>query len=190
MTLEPVLWGYMCSDQFPSGFRTTESRRRCSSRRRSPWAMGPMAFLLRCRSPDGSDGSGPKSPDASENARSGVARGFGNQVAARRREAPPRCRKGTANPDFHLRAVHRAGAGDGWHHCDCRASNRRRRCTDAGDQAPSGDVYEHPLATGRLPRSNRRRRQAPSAKTLSTLSYETRLSVPAAERLSLRRPAR
>jgi hypothetical protein len=37
MVLEPVLWGRVCSPQhFPRGFRITASRRRCSSRRRSP----------------------------------------------------------------------------------------------------------------------------------------------------------
>ena len=50
-------------------------------------------FWLPCRWPDGSDGSGRKSPGASENARSGATTGPGNRAAARRGTAPTRCGK-------------------------------------------------------------------------------------------------
>ena len=53
----------------------------------APGARWP--FWLRCRWPDGSDGSGRKSPDASENARSGATTGSGNRAVAGHGSADP-----------------------------------------------------------------------------------------------------
>jgi signal transduction histidine kinase len=46
MTLEPVLWGYVCSDQFPSGisyYRITPALFFTTS---ITWMLGPLAFLV------------------------------------------------------------------------------------------------------------------------------------------------
>ncbi len=46
LTLEPVLWGYVCSDQFPSGIsyhRITPALLFTTS---ITWVMGPLAFLV------------------------------------------------------------------------------------------------------------------------------------------------
>ena len=46
MTLEPVLWGYMCSDQFPSGISYHRISAALFFTTSITWAMGPMAFLI------------------------------------------------------------------------------------------------------------------------------------------------
>ena len=74
-------------------FVSQPSRRRCSSRRRSLGSWGPWPFWPPCRWPDGSDGSGRRSPDTSENARLGAASGPGNQATARRGATPTRRRR-------------------------------------------------------------------------------------------------
>ena len=62
--------------------------------RRSPGSSRRSRFWSRCRWPDGSDGSGRRSPGTSENARSATANGTGNRVAARRRGTQARCTQG------------------------------------------------------------------------------------------------
>ena len=45
MILEPVLWGYVCSDQFPSGISYHSITPALFFTTSITWAMGPMAFL-------------------------------------------------------------------------------------------------------------------------------------------------
>ena len=45
MTLEPVLWGYVCSDQFPSGISYHSITPALFFTTSVTWAMGPVAFL-------------------------------------------------------------------------------------------------------------------------------------------------
>jgi hypothetical protein len=93
MALEPVLWGYVCSEQFPSGISYHSLTPALFFTTSLTWVMGPWPFWPRCRWPDGSDGSGRRSLDTSENARLGAANGSGNQAVARRGAAPRRCRR-------------------------------------------------------------------------------------------------
>ncbi len=46
MTLEPVLWGYVCSDQFPSGISYHRITPALFFTTSITWAMGPVAFLV------------------------------------------------------------------------------------------------------------------------------------------------
>ena len=46
MTLEPVLWGYMCSDQFPSGISYRSITPALFFTTSITWVMGPAAFLV------------------------------------------------------------------------------------------------------------------------------------------------
>ena len=46
MTLEPVLWGYVCSDQFPSGISYRSITPALFFTTSITWAMGPAAFLV------------------------------------------------------------------------------------------------------------------------------------------------
>ncbi len=45
MTLEPVLWGYVCSDQFPSGISYRSITPALMFTTSISWALGPLAFL-------------------------------------------------------------------------------------------------------------------------------------------------
>ena len=45
LTLEPVLWGYICSDQFPSGISYRSITPALLFTTSITWAMGPVAFL-------------------------------------------------------------------------------------------------------------------------------------------------
>jgi PAS domain S-box-containing protein len=46
MTLEPVLWGYICSDQFPSGISYRSITPALFFTTSISWLMGPVAFLV------------------------------------------------------------------------------------------------------------------------------------------------
>ena len=46
LTLEPVLWGYECSDQFPSGISYRSITPALLFTTSITWAMGPVAFLI------------------------------------------------------------------------------------------------------------------------------------------------
>ena len=46
MTLEPMLWGYECSDQFPSGISYHIFTAALLFTTSITWAMGPVAFLV------------------------------------------------------------------------------------------------------------------------------------------------
>src|SRR5215475_6087307 len=46
MTLEPVLWGYICADQFPSGISYRSITPALLFTTSISWLMGPMAFLV------------------------------------------------------------------------------------------------------------------------------------------------
>jgi PAS domain S-box-containing protein len=46
MTLEPVLWGYVCSDQFPSGISYHRITAALLFTTSITWVMGPLAFLV------------------------------------------------------------------------------------------------------------------------------------------------
>ncbi len=46
MTLEPVLWGYECSDQFPSGISYYKITAALLFTTSITWVMGPVAFLI------------------------------------------------------------------------------------------------------------------------------------------------
>ena len=45
MTLEPVLWGYVCSDQFPSGISYRSITPALMFTTSISWVLGPLAFL-------------------------------------------------------------------------------------------------------------------------------------------------
>src|SRR4249920_3131727 len=46
LTLEPVLWGYVCSDQFPSGISYHSITAALLFTTSITWAMGPVALLI------------------------------------------------------------------------------------------------------------------------------------------------
>ena len=154
MLFDPVMWGFICSEKFTPTISYRNISSALAFTLSVTWLLGPVAFLVALP----------------------LARRFGwfwADIPGRVRERAIgssewiweiRSQRGTgkrrpgagrlANPDLHLRTVHRAGAPDGWRHRDCRASDRRRRCNDAGDEAPTGNVGEHPPATRRLPRTS------------------------------------
>ena len=184
MLFDPVMWGYICSEKFTSAISYRNISSALVFTLSVTWLLGPVAFLVALP----------------------LARRFGwfwadipGHVRERaigssewiwesgRGEAP-----GKVSPVqgrlpiriFIFAPFIALVLADGWRHGDRRASDRRRRCADAGDKAPSGDVGEHPLATGRLPRTSRRR-QASSAKDASTPCCEVRPSAPMVEPSSL-----
>ena len=124
MVLEPVLWGYQCSDQFPSGISYHSITPALFFTTSITWIMGPVAFLVALP----------------------LARRFGwfwaeipGHVRERaigssewtweagRGETPGNAdavQEGLPIRVFIFCTVHRTGARDGWSHGDCRASDR------------------------------------------------------------------
>ena len=153
------MWGFICSGEFTSdiSYRNITSALFFTLRSPGSWRL---AFLVPCRWPDGSAGSGPRFPATSGSARSAAAMDVGGRA-----RGTPETRRGAgrpADPRVHLRAVHRAGAPDGRRHRHRRAAERGRRRGEAGDEAPqeaSANLACGWTTTSHVARRRRRRAQ-------------------------------
>ena len=145
---------HVCSESSPRGFRITEyTLRRWRSRRRSPGCWARRPFWLPCRWPDGSDGSGRRSPGRVRERAIGSSEWTWESGRGEAREGADPVHEGLPIRIFIFTPFIALRARDGRRHCDCCASDRRRRRNDAGDKTSSGDVGEHSHAAGRLSRT-------------------------------------
>ena len=124
MALEPVLWGYVCSDQFPSGI--SYHSHHAGAVLHDVDHLGHGASGLSGRPAAGQTvrmvlGRDPRTRQRTRDWEQRVDLGI-----RPRRDAGQRRRGagGPANPALHLLAFHRSGAGDGWSHGGCRAAER------------------------------------------------------------------
>ena len=125
LMLEPVLWGYVCSDKFTSAISYRSHHPSIAPDHAITWIIAPVGMLFALPLARRFGCSGRKSPDTSESARLGAATGSGKQAAAHAGRRGPGAGR-PADPGLHLHAVHRTGARDGRRHGDCCTAERGR----------------------------------------------------------------
>ena len=185
MLFDPVMWGFICSEKFTPAISYRNISSALAFTLSVTWLLGPVAFLAAL--PLGQTvrmvlGGYPRPCQGTRDREQRVDLGIRPWRGAGKRFSGA----GTpSNPDIHLRAVHRAGARDGWRHGDRRASNRGRRCAGCWRRGSIRRCPRTSACNWTITLHVRRRRQASSAKTLSTPCCEVRPSAPMAELSSL-----
>ena len=124
MMLEPVLWGYQCSAQFPSGISYYSITPALFFTTSITWIVGPAAFLVALPLARRFGWFWAEIPGHVRERAIGstewtweAGRGESQRELGRGARRP-------ADSNLHLYTIHRTGARDGWSHGDCRASDR------------------------------------------------------------------